>query len=139
MNSLENKIQSRYDELMQEGKHGHYESMFQVFREMTSGREEEMGLERLITITVQDAFKQGLTTINEVSGWMLKQILPVMEKEFNREIKDLHTRINILQDQELVRVFDELELRIKDLENGKDGGLSKPKGRTVSKSTGNVQ
>jgi len=31
---LNAKIQSRYDELMAEGKHGHYESMFQVFHEL---------------------------------------------------------------------------------------------------------
>jgi hypothetical protein len=27
------RVQKRYDELMREGKHGHYETMFQVVRE----------------------------------------------------------------------------------------------------------
>ena len=27
------RVQSRYDELMREGKHGHYETMFRVVRE----------------------------------------------------------------------------------------------------------
>ena len=32
--SLRNRrVQSRYDELMQDGKHGHYETMFRVVRE----------------------------------------------------------------------------------------------------------
>lgn len=30
---LNQRIQCRYDELMAEGKHGHYETMFRVFRE----------------------------------------------------------------------------------------------------------
>jgi hypothetical protein len=30
------KIQSRYDELMRIGKHGHYETMFKVFHELAS-------------------------------------------------------------------------------------------------------
>jgi hypothetical protein len=33
MNERNARIQARYNELMQIGKHGHYETMFQVVRE----------------------------------------------------------------------------------------------------------
>ena len=40
------RVQARYDELMSEGKHGHYETMFQVVREeIERDRAKSIGLE----------------------------------------------------------------------------------------------
>lgn len=33
MNERNARVQARYDELMREGRHGHYETMFRVVRE----------------------------------------------------------------------------------------------------------
>jgi hypothetical protein len=35
------RVQTRYDELMQEGRHGHYETMFRVVREEVERAERE--------------------------------------------------------------------------------------------------
>lgn len=37
------RVQSRYDELMREGKHGHYETLFRVVREEVERDREQRG------------------------------------------------------------------------------------------------
>lgn len=38
------RVQARYDELMQQGKRGHYETMFRVVREEVEAERERIGV-----------------------------------------------------------------------------------------------
>lgn len=49
------RVQARYDELMREGKHGHYETMFRVVREEVERKETE----------VNRAMRQALTSAED--------------------------------------------------------------------------
>ena len=114
-----------YDELMAEGKHGHYESMFKAFHTITNPDSDKLDLEKTITLAAQDAWKQpGNTTMNDMVGWILKKVLPNV-------INGLNARIEALEVYS-VSIQNELH-ELKELENGKDGGLQKPKGRPATK------
>ncbi len=39
---INRRVQARYDELMREGKHGHYETMFRVVHEERAAASQEM-------------------------------------------------------------------------------------------------
>lgn len=66
------RAQARYDELMREGKHGHYETMFQVIRE-------EVELERECCGRIAESFTKDYGA--EI-GSMAKRIALVIRRHF---------------------------------------------------------
>ena len=74
------RVQDRYDELMRIGKHGHYETMFQVVREETESLRQQLAaaheLIRLIFESTPPYHEDGSNVFSDsvIEKW--KELLP---------------------------------------------------------------
>ena len=68
------RVQARYDELMREGKRGHYETMFRVVREEVEA--ERNRLAQKFMVAADAAHKAGhyakRDELSAAAGWVLK-------------------------------------------------------------------
>ena len=67
------RVQDRYDELMRIGRHGHYETMFQVVREETESLRQQLA-------DMTEAYAKVTERIHMVGGY-LDQISDIQKRE----------------------------------------------------------